>query len=156
MKLRNKKTGERINTIFEACEGNLKVINKDEPTKWGEYASLKELNKEWEDYEEPEDHWHIGCEGDVFIDITEEDLQKYSVIGNDFTTKEEAERAVEKLKAWKRLKDKGFRFVPEFHRIEEGDDERGNIMFIACTMNDDKDFIYGDNEDLKLLFGGEE
>lgn len=51
MKLQNKKTGEVIIAIFEPCEGNLKVINKDEPTKWGEYASLKELNKEWKDYD---------------------------------------------------------------------------------------------------------
>ena len=32
-------------------------------------------------------------------------------IGNCFDTIEEAEKAVEKLKAWKRLKDKGFRFT---------------------------------------------
>lgn len=31
-------------------------------------------------------------------------------IGNCFQTKEEAERAVEKLKAWKRLKDSGLKF----------------------------------------------
>ena len=33
-----------------------------------------------------------------------------SKIGNCFQTKEEAERAVEKLKAWKRLKDSGLKF----------------------------------------------
>lgn len=50
MKLKNKKTGEIIDAIFEPCEGNVKVINKDKPSLYGEYGYLSELNKEWEDY----------------------------------------------------------------------------------------------------------
>ena len=159
MKLRNKKTGEIINAIFEPCEGNVKIVNKDDPTKYGEYASLVELNKEWKDVpEELKEYWYIDYEGGILLGETDNSSAEKMMmnIGNYFITLSEAEKAVEKLKAWKRLKDKGFRFIPEFHRIEEGNDERGNIMFIACTMNDDKDFIYGDNKDLKLLFGGEE
>lgn len=38
------------------------------------------------------------------------DRTKIKQIGNYFETKEEAEKAVEKLKAWKRLKDKRFGF----------------------------------------------
>ena len=143
MKLKNKKTGE----IFDG-----------DVFSFGDMNSLAELNEEWEDYEEPKEHYWVIDEDGVLIcrtvgDFTNEGMCKQ--IGNYFETKEEAEKAVERLRAWKRLKDKGFRFIPEFHRIEEGDDERGNSMLIDCTMNDDKDFIYGDNKDLKLLFGGE-
>ena len=158
MKLRNKKTGEIRNV--ELFGDNFLIEAKDYPSDTTIVInSLAQLNEEWEDYEEPKDYWCIDtCEGweicrtkEGFGLADKEDKE----IGNYFETKEEAEKAVEKLKAWERLKEKGFRFIPEFHRIEEGD-ERGNIMFIACTMNDDKDFIYGDNKDLKLLFGGEE
>ena len=38
-------------------------------------------------------------------------VQKDKEIGNYFETVEEAEQAVEKLKAWKRLRDKEFRFI---------------------------------------------
>lgn len=152
MKLKNKKTGEIEE--FEDITRVFKFIG-DQNT----YSSLAEFIEEWEDApEEPKEYFYIYADGDIYKDI-QDDVRKDNgckAIGNYFETKEEAEKAVEKLRAWKRLKDKGFRFIPEFHRIEEGDDERGNIMFIACTMNDDKDFIYGDNKDLKLLFGGEE
>lgn len=144
MKLRNKKTGE-IKEIKEILiDGMFKV------------KSLTELNEEWEDYKEPKEYWYYDTTKNGVEKIMHlEDKEKDQEIGNYFETKEEAEKAVERLRAWKRLKDKGFRFIPEFHRIEEGNDERGNVMCIACTMDDDKDFIYGDNKDLKLLFGDE-
>ena len=154
MKLRNKKTG---------AIGELQITRKHCAVSVGNgtascgieiYSSLDELNKDWEDYEETKDHWHIGCEGDIFIDITEKSFQNYLLIGNDFETREEAERALEKLKAWKRLKDKGLRFIPEASYIEEQPTEtKKGIMFIACTMNDYQDFVFGDNDDIKLLFG---
>lgn len=152
MKLKNKKTGEIEE--FEDITRVFKFIG-DQNT----YSSLAEFIEEWEDYEEPKEHYWVIDEDGVLVcrtvgDFTNEEMCKQ--IGNYFGTPEEAQKAVERLRVWKRLKDKGFRFIPEFHRIEEGDDERGNIMFIACAMNDDKDFIYGDNKDLKLLFGGEE
>lgn len=49
MKLRNKKTGEIVNAIFEPCEGNVKIINKDKPNMWGEYASIRAIRAEWQD-----------------------------------------------------------------------------------------------------------
>lgn len=52
MRLQHKVSDEIINAVFEPCEGNVKVVNRDDPTKWGEYASLAELNKEWKDAEE--------------------------------------------------------------------------------------------------------
>lgn len=64
--------------------------------------------------------------------------------GNYFGTKEEAERAVERLKAWKRLKDKGFGFESWFGASKD-------ISFWLDTEID------GDiAKDLDLLFGGEE
>ena len=149
MKLRNKKTGEI------APASNIAVgIGKD--GKW--YESLAELNEEWEDYDDTKDHWCINFHGEAKRIVSyadREEIAECKQIGNYFETREEAEKAVEKLKAWKRLKDKGFRFIPEFHRIEEGNNEE-DIISIACTMDDVNDFIYGDNKDLKLLFGGEE
>ena len=54
MKLQNKSTGEIINAVFEPCEGNVKIINKDDPKKWGEYGSLNAINEEWRDIKEGE------------------------------------------------------------------------------------------------------
>ena len=58
-------------------------------------------------------------------------------------TKEEAEKAVEKLKAWKRLKDKGFRVTMQGCK--------GNAWLQANWGN-----LQGDYSDVLLLFGGEE
>lgn len=151
MKLRNKKTGEIIEA--KSCNnigGCISIYYEENDGQIGTkdcYASLAELNKEWEDYEEPKDHWHIGCEGDVFIDNTERYLKSYSLIGNDFETKEEAEQAVEKLKAWKRLKDKGFKF---YAYTALG---CGEIHFMLDWEDIDEKQL---RQDLDLLFGGKE
>lgn len=75
--------------------------------------NLKKICEEWEDApEEPKEYWYIECDGEVYSieRLIGYDPNKLKEIGNYFETKEEAEKAVEKLKAWKRLKDKGFRF----------------------------------------------
>jgi hypothetical protein len=79
------------------------------------YKTFAEFNEEWEDYEEPKEFWYIcdfrvvhGIEGK--FQFTREEIAKMKSIGNYFETEEEAKKAVEKLKALKRLKDKGFRF----------------------------------------------
>ena len=125
MKLRNKKTG---------------VINYGD-LHLDEYESLAELNAEWEDYKESKEYFYIyanqvlkgECDGII------ED--KFKEVGNYFETREEAEKAVEKLKAWKRLKDKGF-------VIEAVVDK-----FFCLDI-----FMKGDSfeeikEDLKIVFG---
>ena len=137
MRLKNKKTGE-INY------GDLHLDDFD---------SLAELNEEWEDYEEPEDKdfWFFDEEG-IIRNTKEENWPEESVaaakaIGDYFETKEEAERAVEKLKAWKRLKDKGFTFydwVWDYIPIQ-------TLKITASSA-----IHYGIEEDLDLLFGGEE
>ena len=148
MKLRNKKTGEIV-----SLEGELLFDNKVRLLK--QYNSLAELNEEWEDVpEEPSKTiWQIKDSGelqdfeeDVFSDGY---IESSKSIGNHFETKEEAEKAVEKLKAWKRLKDNGFKF--QFWTSEYSGDK---ISFFIDWINaDSKKEI---EDDLDLLFGGEE
>ena len=109
MKLKNKKTGEvaEVTGIFNRNDKPDFVIDS--------YNSLAELNKEWEDYEEPKTFWYLdemGVIKEFPSDMMDYKgiIDNYKKIGNYFETEEEAERAVEKLKAWKRLEDKGFRF----------------------------------------------
>ena len=122
------------------------------------YRSLKKLNEEWEDVPEgpKEYHWLRSGLGDICETKdtgTENDKFRKS-IGNYFETREEAEKAVEKLKAWKRLKDKGFEFLPEASFIQRKTDEGESLGSISFRMDDENDFIWGNNEDLKILFGG--
>ena len=144
MKLRNKKTGEIVAT------NDLNVV--------GEYDSLTKLTEEWEDYKEPKEagYWYYDTtinKPDLIesCNVTKEDKKLDRQIGNYFETKEEVEKAVEKLEAWKRLKDKGFKFL-EWYRPD------GCEPFIVIETNIDND----DVEDMKLqldldlLFGGEE
>ena len=109
MKLRNKKTGE-IGELTYFADKVYVLVNNELNTNLN-YTSLAELNEEWEDYEEK--GWYITENGEVrenrSLGIVEEESE-YREIGNYFETKEEAEKAVEKLKAWKRLKDKGVEF----------------------------------------------
>ena len=115
MKLKNKKTGE----IVELCSRQQFYEDKTHlflDTKNGRqyYDSLAELNEEWEDApEEPKGYYYVTTTGLIKYDDTpfcaiHKDRKE---IGNYFETREEAELAMEKLKVWKRLKDKGFRFT---------------------------------------------
>lgn len=134
MKLRNKKTGKVIEW-FNNTDG----IFPD---------TLKKLNAEWEDYEEPKGYWCIDMYSTGIEHFnTEDDVDKFNEsIGNYFESEEEAEKAVEKLKAWKRLKDKGFRIIGW---TEQSKDEiKGQIM--GCNFEDAGYY------DLELLFGGED
>lgn len=151
MKLQNKETeeiGYLQNDIFVK---RIRVVNANNDTI-GEYNSLAELNEEWEDYEEPKEYWYIENNGDIDKEIYDGDNyeERMIEIGNYFDTLEEADKAVEKLKAWKRLKDKGFRFKT-VHRNPQGS---YNIYanfegHIPPTPNDI-------NVDLNTCFGGEE
>ena len=136
MKLRNKKTGRII---------ELNDIDAEE----GPITSLAELNEEWEDYEEPKDYYFIRSEsltvGYSPISNTRS-CRNRKEIGNYFETREEAEKVVEKLKAWKRLKDKGF----EFTGWDRHPDFPGDFRITAS------DEYTCDDKDLDLLFGGEE
>jgi hypothetical protein len=158
MKLRNKKTGEIIDGyIRENGNFHVAVFKKDytgsledQRSEW--YFSLAELNKEWEDYEEPKDWggYIISC-GDNYIEpvcagFSDKTIEKCNELGMLFETKEEALKAVEKLKAWKRLKDKGFRF--------EGWGTGGEYGS-TITFSDDIEYNDETIADLDLLFRGE-
>ena len=158
MKLKNKKTGEIVPA------SNIAVgIGKD--GKW--FNSLAELNEEWEDYEEPKCYWYVNdlngkplqaeCShyagGEEYY---EKSIETRKQIGNYFETKEEAERAVEQLKAWKRLKDCGAKFVGWVYSEDTNADLNGLEFY-----GDDVIIGLGNannvrTTDIDLLFGGKE
>ena len=146
MKLRNKKTGEI---------GSLKPYGGEDGRIWVwidrlsrpeyRYNSLAELNKEWEDYEEPKGkalYWMI-LTLENFIENEPDDK---------WVDLEDCKQMLKKLKAWERLKDKGFSF--NGWTIDDG------LKISICT-NFDSDGIYDDDKkeiksDLDICFGGEE
>ena len=142
MKLRNKKTRE----IVEVCKIN------PEPFEATDFScsSLVELNEEWEDYEDSKDFYYIQPDGFIHwvqCNVSDYERKKFQAIGNYFETKEEAEKAVEKLKALKRLKDKGFMTTYwGYCRLDDVAD-----ITIYATVKNDKI-----HKDLEILFGGEE
>ena len=150
MKLRNKKTGE-----IKAVNKGVALIHYSDGTTVG-YNSLAELNEEWEDApEEPKEYWFINSVGGIIRptdtnDWTLEDAGHHKEIGNYFETREEAELAVHNLKAWKRLKDKGFRFDKWVN--VSGDGCSRPIWFYFSKDTE----LEGVKPDLDLLFGGEE
>ena len=144
MKLRNKKTGE-IMPVSNIAVG----IGKD--GKW--YDSLAELNEDWEDYEEPKPQVNYYMSADANIRKSFETDTERNSIGNCFLTEEEAERAVKKLKAWQRLKDKPFKF----YGWNKGSLLKGIQNNITFDCDDTKIWTWEDiRDDLDLLFGGEE
>ena len=154
MKLRNKKTGKIAERVDITIREEGVVFNNDET-----YNSLTELNDEWEDYEEPKEYWCITGRGNLHYlqDMTDENDKDHREIGNYFDTKEEAEKAVEKLKAWKRLKDGGFYFTIDV--TTDGKYSHNFILRLNCTKEKiNKTFTECEQyrKDLHLLFGGEE
>ena len=110
---------------------------------------MTEIRKE--DYEEPKEVWYIDFQGVVRSASKEENNWfTESEIGNYFETEEEAKKAVEKLKALKRLKDKGFKFVGWCDSVSDN-----NPDMALFKLNE---YAWGTDtcEDLDLLFGGEE
>ena len=146
MKLRNKKTGEIIELLAKPSfvKRNDDYLQSEVNT----FNSLAELNEEWEDYQSRPhviDMWEDDCICDAKFGVELEGIERAKECGLYFETKEEAEKAVEKLKAWKRLKDKGFRF-----NGWNGTRIGSNISYIS-------EFYYeGCTDDMDLLFGGKE
>ena len=150
MKLRNKRTGEIGHFISTNWNETALIIMDNNGVQLAKYSSFAELNKEWEDAldEEPKEYWFITWCGDVDKETYDGvDVDKdCKAIGNCFESKEEAEQAVEKLKAFKRLKDKGLMFK---HNKVIG--EYGNVSY---RLNYPANAI--EQKDLDLLFGGED
>lgn len=151
MKLKNKKTGE-IGEL-QITEKHCAVAVGDGTASCGIeiYSSLAELNEEWEDYEEPKEYWFINSLGEAIrpsdtTDWAPEDDSYHKEIGNYFETPEEAEKAVEKLKAWKRLSSLSFKFKG-WRTADLGADK---YYFVITAESDG-----AGKGDLDLLFGGE-
>ena len=103
------------------------------------YSSLAEFNEHWEDCEEPK--------GMQWVDVLGANDGRVVI---QYSNEEEAEKAVEKLKAWQRLEDKGFRFTGLGVEHYEIDDIKYK-MEEPPTTHDCQEM-----KDLDLLFGGEE
>jgi len=149
MKLRNKKTGEILGSLGSFIIQNPNGINCETITK---YDSLAELNEEWEDYKEPKKHYFTIDDDGVLVcrtagDFLNEELCRQ--IGNYFETREEAERALNKLKALKRLKDKGL-VIGKCVRNQTG-------TYSVLLSWDDVPPVRKDvDADMRLVFGGED
>lgn len=166
-RVRNRQTGDMGELDFDSKTGVFIVVAYDINTKVTSrtsYNNIKDLNEEWEDYEEPKEpkeYWYINELGYVDKAPTDwlcDEKDSRQVIGNCFKTKEEAERAVEKLKAWKRLKDKGFKFMPGASYVSSNFGAEGgeSLGYIAFRMTNMDDVVFGVEKDIRLLFGGED
>ena len=154
MKLRNKKTGE-IWTLTNRNEGTSAVLWVSNGSQTHVIESIEELANNFEDYEEPKAYYIGRCgtieEFDPTKDVALTEMLKE--IGNYFETKEEAEKAVEKLKAWKRLREKSFKF----YGWNKGSLLKGTPNNITFACDDTRIWAWEDiQDDLDILFGGEE
>ena len=157
MKLQNKKTGEILEEVRSSMDSKDRLRIYDMLTdKYYPYNSLAELNEEWEDYEEPKKHYSITQFGDVVDEVDgymSETIDEMKEIGNYFDTREEAEKAVERLRAWKRLKDKGFRHT---HFVIDHKTKSAKVVYkaqeLGLTFEEAKQFY----ENFYLLFGGKD
>ena len=152
-KLKKDFPGSKIGDVWVKADSGFMSPEVRDTIKMHEHL-FEPFNDWFEDYEEPKEYWFINELGNVEkapSDWLCDEKESRESIGNYFKTKEEAEKAVEKLKAWRRLKDKGFRF-------KDWELKNGRKIFFGL---DDKSFNAGwlDEEiakDLDLLFGGEE
>ena len=146
MKVKINKTGE----IKAVNHSKILVHFSDGTTK--AYKSISELSNDLSDYEEPKLYWYILSRGEIHCieDIDNSFDKEHKEIGNYFSTKEEAEKAVEKLKAWKRLKDKGFKFL-RYQPVGE----YGSVSFHLNHRLNHR-LSSEEKQDLDLLFRGEE
>ena len=145
MKLRNKKTGEIGELHYDPKKEYHFIVVTEDPADIRIYKNLAQLNEEWEDM--PEEPKSIN-EIDVALDAISEYCNEHSYYSGDLNKIKILNIVEEKLKAWKRLKNKGFRFCG--YTDDSGD--LFSCQVIRCRFND---FGEESREDLDLLFGGE-
>lgn len=169
MRLKNKQTGKIGLVHCDATMFSNKIgvfidnnhIDLRNPYKV--YDSLAELNAEWEDApEEPKEYWYVSEQATVVKMVNNPDdipnfVERCSSIGNLFKTKEEAEKAVDKLKAITRLSKCGFRFEGYNNR----DRMNGGDIVIYAHVDTPYNNLIEDAQpamlkDLDLLFSGGE
>lgn len=148
-KLRHKVTGEVINSKeLLTDEFITDLFSKDFNYL---QSKLEKIQDVWEVYEEKK-FWYIYA-GHVFEGECDNAMERMlKATANYFKTKEEAVKAVEKLKAWKRLKDKKI-FIYRDHFDYRSQDGSFNVEFGDKLSNDEVNQV---NDDLDLLFGDEE
>ena len=149
MRLRNKKTGGIGELQITEKHCAVAVGNGTASCGIEIYSSLAELNENWEDYKEKE-YFYLNMDGDI-RHTTNQAMVKYSKeIGNYFETEEEAEKAVEKLKALANLRKNGFRFI-KWKGADPLDELHYRFIIEAETEGaaiDDLDLLFsgGENE----------
>ena len=149
MKVINKETGE-IGYLYANKNENYNVLDENDKVL-AVYETLEAVVGEWQDYEEPKS----GIKDVWFPDVVE---GRNNVVIS-FETREEAKNAVRKLKAWKRLKELGFRFVDwelDMETIADGKiwfDVGVNTEWNAEQLLELKPEA---KESLDILYGGEE
>lgn len=156
MKLRNKKTGEIKDWDFGSWyQTILNPENKEKyECKLNDFIDRTvKFREEWEDApEEPKKHYEILSMGAVMEREDAEDEifrnQGQKEIGNYFETKEEAEKAVEKLKALANLRKRGLKFNG-WNSADRG--LVGEFEIYCDALNLD-----GIEQELELVFGREE
>lgn len=152
MKLRNKKTGKIIDSKELLTDEFLTTLFSKDFDYF--ISKLDKIQKKWEDYEEPKHKYYFLRDGGnvdyYWYQKLSEITERREQIGNYFETREEAEQAVEKLKAWKRLKDKGFRF--------KGWQTNDNLIHFEIKNIEITPYFIPMEiaKDMGVLFGGEE
>lgn len=101
MKVINKETGE-IGYLYANKNENYNVLDENDKVL-AVYETLEAVVEKWQDYEEPKS----GIKDVWFPDV----IEGRNNVVISFETREEAKNAVRKLKAFKRLKELGFRFI---------------------------------------------
>lgn len=140
--------------IFEIRDdGCLWLVDTSEEGHWKKNVmayhkytleAFPNILEDW--FEEIRGFWCIREMGNIDYNTVSREgiIGAYKRIGNYFETREEAERAVRKLKAWKRLKDKGFRLSAV-------------VDTFFCLDIFMKDELYESmKDDLKIVFEDEE
>lgn len=157
MKLKNKKTGEIGELQITEKHCAVAVGNGTASCGIEIYSSLAELNEEWTDYEEQKGNWTIDPMNENYIDdgryTAPDELERYEELGLKFNTEEEAEKAVERLRAWKRVKRDLVSL--NWQRERDGSFSVWGEFKTGNTLRAD---VYLDihSKDLDICFGGEE
>lgn len=155
MKLRNKDDG-RVRE-FGIEEGkSFPYYLRDEYGNTAHFKTLAEVARYWEDYEEDELLYVISAEHKSgYQCVLKEDYPEICKVAKElgigFETEKECQKAVLKLKAWKRLKDKGFELSGCFD-TDEGEDGEVLVMTNGYIPHIDDDIL----ANLEIVFGGEE
>lgn len=150
MKLQNRETLKVVDAeIRDAINDDpkgLKVVDNETGEVIATYTTLADLFAHWQDYEEPKE----------IVDVRQSTADRAAVY-IEMANEKEAEKAVEKIKALQRLKDKGFKFTylsegkVEFKLDKEYSEFTYNGYDDGCEFYVDSDV----NNDLETLFGVE-